>query len=358
MELLAARAGRIFSPGLHSVLRAGGQAQLTQSMKIKRVILLSCCLLLLLLVFGCGKSENQSTPASGGGKKLKLAFVSNNASSFWTIARAGCDDAKKELGNVEVDFRIPASGTAAEQRQILDDLVARGIDGIAVSPVDPANQTEFLNKIASQTLLICHDSDAPASKRVCYIGTDNTAAGVEAGKLIKEALPNGGKIMLFVGTLDAQNAKERFAGIKQELQGSKIEILDVRTDETDRVRAQKNVEDTLVKYPDVAALVGLWSYNGPAIVRGVTSAGKTGQVKIVCFDEEEETLAAVAAGTVNATVVQQPYEFGKQAITKMAKYLAGDKQALSGGKQIVPTLAIKKENVAEFQARLKKLLGQ
>ena len=257
-----------------------------------------------------------------------------------------------------MDFRIPSSGTAAEQRQILDDLVARGIDGIAVSPVDPANQTEFLNQIASQTLLICHDSDAPASKRVCYIGTDNTAAGVQAGKLIKEALPNGGKIMLFVGTLDAQNAKERFAGIKQELQGSKVEILDVRTDETDRVRAQKNVEDTLVKYPDVAALVGLWSYNGPAIVRGVTSAGKIGQVKIVSFDEEEETLAAVAAGTIHATVVQQPYEFGKQAITKMAKYLAGDKGSLAGGKQIVPTLAIKKDNVAEFQAHLNKLLGK
>src|SRR5215472_6569054 len=189
MELLAARTGRIFSPGLPSVLRVGGQAQLTQSMKIKRVILLSCGFLLLFLVFGCGKSENQSTPASGGGKKLKLAFVSNNASSFWTIARAGCDDAKKELGNVEVDFRIPASGTAAEQRQILDDLAARGIDGIAVSPVDPANQTEFLNKIAERTLLVCHDSDAPASKRVCYIGTDNTAAGIQAGKLIKEALP-------------------------------------------------------------------------------------------------------------------------------------------------------------------------
>src|SRR5438876_3559798 len=320
-------------------------------MKIQ--FLLPCAL--ALLISGCGKTDNQTATGSGSGKKVKLAFVSNNASSFWTIARAGCDDAKKELGNVEVDFRIPSSGTAAEQRQILDDLVARGIDGIAVSPVDPANQTEFLNKIASQTLLICHDSDAPASKRVCYIGTDNTAAGVEAAKLIKEALPNGGKIMLFVGTLDAQNAKERFAGIKQELQGGKIEIIDVRTDETDRVRAQKNVEDTLVKYPDVACLVGLWSYNGPAIVHGVTSAGKAGQVKIVCFDEEEETLAAVAAGTIHATVVQQPYEFGKQAITKMARYVGGDKAALAGGKQIVPTVNIKKENVAEFSARLKEL---
>jgi len=291
-------------------------------------------------------------------KKLKLAFVVNNASSFWTIAKAGVDDAVKELGNVTVDFRIPSDGQAATQRGMLDDLLAKGVDGIAVSPIDPGNQTEFLDKIASQTLLITHDSDAPKSKRVCYIGTDNTSAGVEAGKLVKEALPNGGKIMVFVGTLDAANAQERFAGLKKELAGSKVEIIDVRTDETDRARAQKNVEDTLVKYPDVAGLVGLWSYNGPAILNGVKSGDKAGKVKIICFDEEDVTLAGVASGDIFGTVVQQPYEFGKQAITKMAKYLRGDKAALAGGQQIVPTLSIKKDTVAEFKARLNKQLGK
>jgi ribose transport system substrate-binding protein len=321
-------------------------------MKMKALILTLSALCAALAITGCGKQEGAT------GKKLKLAFVVNNASPFWTIARAGTDDAVKELGNVSLDFRIPSSGQAAEQRQILDDLLAKGVDGIAVSPVDPANQTEFLDKVASQTLLITHDSDAPLSKRVCYIGTDNTAAGVEAGKLIKEALPEGGKIMVFVGTLDAANAAERFAGIKKELAGSNVEIIDVRTDEADRARAMKNVEDTLVKYPDIACLVGLWSYNGPAILNGTRNSGKIGKVKIVCFDEEDQTLAGVAAGEIYGTVVQQPYEFGRQAITKMAKYLGGDKSALAGGVQIVPTLNIKKDNVAEFKARLDKQLGK
>jgi ribose transport system substrate-binding protein len=326
-------------------------------MKIKQLSLTLGALCLALVIAGCGKSGD-SAGGSTGGKKLKLAFVVNNASSFWTIAKAGVDDAVKELGDVTVDFRIPSDGQAATQRGMLDDLLAKGVDGIAVSPIDPGNQTEFLDKIASQTLLITHDSDAPKSKRVCYIGTDNTAAGVEAGKLIKEALPNGGKIMVFVGTLDAANAQERFAGIKKEIAGSNVEIIDVRTDETDRARAQKNVEDTLVKYPDVAALVGLWSYNGPAILNGVKSGGKAGKVKIICFDEEDETLAGVASGDIFGTVVQQPYEFGKQAITKMAKHLRGDQAALAGGQQIVPTLSIKKETVADFKARLNKQLGK
>lgn len=327
-------------------------------MKLKPFAVYVLSLSAALVLASCGKQDNTAPQGGTAPKKLKLAFVSNNAANFWTIARRGCEEAEKQLGNVKVEFRLPSTGSAAEQQQILDDLLAAGVDGIAVSPVDPANQTAALDKIAAQTLLITHDSDAPGSKRVCYIGTDNVAAGAEAGKLIKEALPEGGKIMVFVGKIDAQNAQERFSGIKKELEGSKVQIIDVRTDDTDPVRAQKNVEDTLVKYPDVACLVGLWSYNGPAILNAVKSGGKAGKVKIVCFDEEAETLLGVADGTIHGTVVQQPFEFGKQAIVRMAGHLGGDKAALAGGKQIVPTLNIKKENVAEFQARLKQLLGK
>jgi ribose transport system substrate-binding protein len=326
--------------------------------------LLAVTLCLALALQGCGnKNTDNSNPGSGGAtaqpnKKLHLAFVVNNTATFWTYARAGTQDAAKELGNVDVDFKIPSDGTAVQQRQILDDLLAKGVDGIAVSPIDPGNQTEFLNHVASKTLLICHDSDAPQSQRVAYIGTDNFAAGQQAGKLIKEVLPNGGKIMVFVGFKDAQNAKDRFGGIQKELEGSNIQIIDLRTDDADPVRAQKNAEDTLVKYPDISALIGLYSYNGPAILNAVRSAGKAGKVKIVCFDENDETLAGVASGDIYGTVVQQPYEFGKQAITRMAKYLGGDKSALAGGKLIIPTLEIKKDSVAEFQTRLKKLQGQ
>jgi ribose transport system substrate-binding protein len=330
-------------------------------MKTIQSLIAGVCL--AAIVSGCGKSEASGQNNYGGktpaaGKKLHLAFVANNAATFWTICRSGCEAAAKELGNVDVDFRIPSDGQAATQQQMFDDLVTKGVDGIAVSPIDPKNQIDFLNKIAGQTLLICCDSDAADSKRVCYIGTDNFAAGQQAGKLIKEALPNGGKIMVFVGYADAQNAKDRFGGIKKELEGSNIEVIDLRTDDTDIVRAQKNAEDTLVKYPDVACLVGLYNYNGPAILNAVRSAGVAGKVKIVCFDENAETLDGVASGDIYATVVQQPFKFGKQSITKMAKYLGGDKNALAGGKQIVPTRSLKKDDIAAFKADLAKTLGK
>jgi ribose transport system substrate-binding protein len=296
--------------------------------------------------------------AQAASKNVKLAFVTNNASDFWTIARAGCTQASKDLGNISVEFKIPADGTAATQTSILDDLLSKGIDGIAISPVDPKNESLKLNNVGKQALLFTTDSDAPDTNRVCYVGTDNVAAGRQAADIIKQALPNGGKIMVFVGTLDAQNARERYSGIKKVLQGSSVQIIDCRTDDTDRVRAKANVLDTIVKYPDVACLVGLWSYNGPAILNAVKDSKKIGQIKIVCFDEEEDTLQGVKDGAIFATVVQQPYQFGYQSMTLMDKYVGGDKSVVPADKKvIVPTLAITKDKVDEFAANLKKLRG-
>ncbi len=148
-------------------------------------------------------------------KKVKLAFVTNNAADFWTICRAGCLKAAEENPDIDVDFQMLGDPSAGGQKRVIDDLLARGIDGMAISPVDPSNETPMLNDAAQQITVFCSDSDAPNSQRACYIGTNNDDAGKQAGGLIKEALPNGGKIMLFVGKLDAQNAKDRIAGIRR-----------------------------------------------------------------------------------------------------------------------------------------------
>ena len=337
-------------------------------MKNPLISLLTPCAAALMLA-GCNSNNAQTTTnttatntagaAPAGGKNFKLAFVTNNASDYWTVARKGVEKADSELQNVEVDFQMPGEGTAAEQTRLVDDLLAKGVQGMAISPVDPANQTAILNKAAAQSLVFTQDSDAPKSKRVCYIGTDNVAAGRQAGDQMKKALPQGGKIMVFVGKIDAQNAAERYRGLQESLKGSKVQILDVRTDDTDRAKAKSNVSDALVKYPDLAGCVGLWSYNAPAILSAVKGANKTGKVKIIGFDEEDDTLAGVKSGAIDATIVQQPFEFGYQSIINMNKYLSGDKSVVpANAKLIVPTKAVTKADVDAFKANLDKLRGR
>jgi ribose transport system substrate-binding protein len=291
--------------------------------------------------------------------------VTNNASDFWKIAEAGTKKAAEEFG-CDVLFRIPAAGTAQEQQQIVEDLIVSGVSGIAISPNDPKNWTETLNTYAGKVNLITQDSDAPDSNRACYIGTNNYDAGVAAGALIKKALPDGGKTMMFVGKLDAQNAQDRKKGIedtlndlRKSLKETNITIIDTLTDETDRAKAMANVQDTLVTHPDVACLVGLWSYNGPAILNAVRDSGKLGQVKIVCFDEEEETLIGVKEGHIAGTIVQQPFEFGYQSVKLLAQLAAGDRSGVPASKQLfVPVKTITMETVDEFRTTLHGLLGK
>jgi ribose transport system substrate-binding protein len=215
----------------------------------------------------------------------------------------------------------------------------------------------MLNRAASQAVLFTTDSDAPASNRVVYIGTDNVAAGREAGAQMKKALPNGGKSILFVGTMDADNARERVQGIRESLQGGNIEIVDIRTDESDMARAKRNVEDVLARYADIDLLVGLWAYNTPQIYQAVKGAGREGRVKVVGFDEDGLTLRGIADGTIHSTVVQQPFEFGYQSMVGMVKYLNNDRSFIPASKQIIiPTRIIDKSNVEDFQKQMRDLL--
>lgn len=147
----------------------------------------------------------------------RFAFVINNPDPFWEYARAGCFKAQQDF-NVTVDFQAPPTGEAAEQNRILEDVLTKGgYHGVALSPLDPANQTSVIDKVAEAMPLICHDSDAPDSKRRFYLGTNNYEAGRMLGKLVKERMPEGGKLMIFVGNLDVLNAQQRRAGLIDEL---------------------------------------------------------------------------------------------------------------------------------------------
>jgi ribose transport system substrate-binding protein len=297
--------------------------------------------------------------ASQGQSKKTLAFVVNGASDFWKAAEAGVKKAQTELPNYNLTFKYPEQSSAAIQTRMMDDLVAAGVAGILVSPVDPKTMGDALNRVGGQVALFTTDSDAPNSKRVVYIGSSNTDAGKQAGQLMVKAMPNGGKCMGFVGLPGADNARERIEGVKETIKGTKIELVDVRADDIDQTRAKRNVEDTITAHPEINCMVGFYSYNTPRIYEALKEAGKIGKVTIIGFDEDPITLGGVKEGTIVGTVVQQPYEWGYQGMKLMAMYLEGDKSFIPANKLIiVPTKIIDKSNVDAFWAELKQRQGK
>jgi len=307
------------------------------------------------LVLGCLLAGASCKKNGGGAKLVKLAFVTNNASEFWKIAAAGVRQYEQE-GKVQVDVKLPPNGTPEEQNQILENLASQGYDAIAVSVVAPNDQTGALDKIAAKTNLITFDSDAPKSNRLLYIGTNNYSAGKVLGERIVKLLPNGGKIAVFVGTFSADNAAQRLKGIEDAIAGHKIDIIDKREDNTDRAKARSNVEDIVNANHDLALVVGLYNYNGSAIAAALEGLGKKGKVLGAVFDEDDGTLDGIVNGSIQATVVQKPFQFGYLA-SKWMHDLAtkGDaaKAAMPPGHVLDTGVdVIDKTNVAAFRAKL------
>jgi ribose transport system substrate-binding protein len=315
---------------------------------------------------GCGKPES-------GPEKPSYAFVTNGVASFWDIAKSGAETAGTELG---VDVNVLMPNGPVEQKQMVEDLVVRGVDGIAISPIDPDNQTAMLNEAAAATNLITADSDAPKSNRMFYLGVDNYEAGRMCGQLVKEALPDGGKVMIFIGRLEQDNAKRRRQGVIDEildrsmdptrfdppggvLKSDKYEILGTLTDQFDRVRGKQNMDDTLTAHPDLGCAVGLFVFNPPLILESLKSAGKLGQVKVVGFDEADETLQGIIDGHVHGTVVQNPFEYGKRSIEVLHALKQGDRSVIpENGFINIPARQIRQADAEAFRADLKAKLGE
>jgi len=281
----------------------------------------------LLSLVACSGPNDTSTSSV---KKTKLCFITNVSADFWAYAEAGARQAEREFQDIEVFFRA-GDGTTTKQKQIVDDLLVSGVKGVAISPTSAKNQVRMINEWSKDSYLITVDSDAPESDRICYLGTDNLAAGRQCGELIKEALPNGGKIMVFVGIKDMQNSIKRFQGIKDVLAGTNIEVIDLRTDGGDAAKARANAEDALTAHPDIAGLVGLWSYNPPACLEAVRAADLLGKVKIIAFDEAPKTLEAIDAGEIYGTVIQDPYTFGYDSMVLLRDLIAEGKSPQEAG---------------------------
>jgi len=249
------------------------------------------------------------------GKEVRIAIITNAVAPFWDPMVVGMERAAQKLG-CQASWQGPPNGKLAEQQRILENFVSQKVDAIAISPLEAETMGPVLREIQEKEgiIVITIDSDAPNSGRQAYIGTNNYKAGQVAGREAIRLLPQGGEVVAFVGHLSAQNARERLKGFEDAVAGHGIKVVEVKQDQTDKSKARRNVEDTLQAMPEVDLLLGLWSYNGPAIAQAVKDAGARQRIKILCFDAEPATLEYLKTGDIDATVVQKPYYFGYLAV--------------------------------------------
>ncbi len=351
------------------------------------LVLLTC-----ILAIGCTPSPEDGSGKAKGAKAAnvegktgtgdentvdtpRLYFVTNGIANFWNIAAKGAMKAKEDF-DCDVEVKMPSAegGRAANQKRMLEQLISKGFDGIAVSPVNPENQTDILNELGNHGHFITHDSDAPDSNRQLYVGMSNYDAGRMCGELVKKAIPDGGNIVIFVGSIEQDNAKLRRQGVIDEVFGrshdpsrydkpggeikeGKYNFLATRVDDFNDTRKKELPEAALAKFEKIDCMVGLFEYNPPFIFDALESAGKMGEIKVVGFDENARTLEEIKNGNCEGTVVQNPFMYGYQSMKILAEMSRGDYE--KGSEFIdIPARKIVKDNVEEFRKELESMIGE
>lgn len=338
------------------------------------------------------KSPDNAGAAGSGDKKTtkRIIVLTNGNSPYWDACRAGVQDANTQLKLAEAGLTAEMEVNDGTPQGQIDKLRQYGsqsdIAGVGVSAIDASNAAvadEMRNLRKKGIAVITIDSDLDREKfrdaRTAFVGTDNLAAGKVLGMCAAALKPDGGEYVTFVGRTGAQNAIERINGFGEGA-GSKFTAKDAMGDDLDRTRAKDNVRNAIGNHPGLNTLVGIWSYNAPAIVDVVRELKAREKYSVVVFDAEPGTIQAMADGDVDVMVVQDPYRMGFDGVKLLKAIVKNDEQTKNelifefakgmdvldtGLKVVVPTDAspvmklklgeeVKAQTLSDFKAWLEK----
>lgn len=331
--------------------------------------LLLAGLIAVAIVFGYRASVYR-TP---GPKPMKsIVLVTGGDGPFWQLVEQGAKKASRDL-DVDVIFKAPeVEEDAAQQTEILSQLNLENVDGVAISPLDPESQSPLINRMCEHALVITYDSDAPLSARDTYVGASNLAAGRLAAQLVREAVPDGGKVACVAVNLTKDNMIERREGFEKELakassngngggdeaepQGPTYEVVEFITDRSDNDRCRELAAKLLDEQPDLVCFVGMNAQHAGILLDVLKEKKLLDKVKVVGFDESSATLDGIRNGEVHATVVQDPFRYGYESIRRIATICRGEEglRPLSGTHSTynIGVQAVRKDNVDAFQKQL------
>lgn len=250
-------------------------------------------------------TEGQSPPSDA-----KFVLLTNAVAPFWTAAQTGASRASLEF-NVPIMFQAPtAAEKLLQQLSMLETFVNDEFTAITFSAIDREAPHDIIKQAVDNGIhVLCTDSDATGSERAMYIGMSDYDAGRAAGEAALEIIGEG-KIVGLVGYATAQNAQDRIAGVNDALEGTGLEMVEVLLDDIKPEVALSNAQTAMQTYPDLAGFITFYSYDGPAACQAVKQAGMEGEVKIVAFDAEPETITCMGDGAVQAMIGQRVYFYG------------------------------------------------
>jgi len=302
---------------------------------------------LLLLISGCGRKQ--------GEKKAVFAFVPKLLDNpVFQVAWKGAQAGAAELGGgtITVERYAPVKSDAVEQAQIIESLIERKVDGIAISVNDADALKETIDKaIGAGIPVVTFDSDAPKSKRIAFYGTNNPRSGKVMGEYLVKHMGTKGNIALLMGTPGAPNLEERKNGLLEYLKAyPAVKVVATEYCYDDVNKAVSGMEAVMQAHRDLKGwvMIGGWGIFTPP--PGPFASKKPGDLTVIAFDALPEELEYVRQGYVQALVGQKLWGWGYESVRMLKAIKEGQKleSVIDSGVDMVT-----KENVEEYAMKWK-----
>ncbi len=274
---------------------------------------------------GPADSSSSSPGGAAGGRQLVFVMVPKGVHPYFEPGYRGFNAAGTRYG-VRTEIDAPPRFDVVLQVKVIEDLIARGVDGIAISANDDSGLVTVIHEAALAGIkVITFDAPAPSSEALTYIGTDNESAGYEAGKRMARAMGMRGKVVILQGGLGATNLNLRTTGFKRGLAevAPKIEIAAVVDEGGDFAESVRQTEIVFARYPDLNAIFSVSAEGAPAAAAVVKQRGRTGSTVIAGFDDLRDTLDGIRDGSISFCVVQKTYRMGWLSVERLLDAVKG-----------------------------------
>jgi ribose transport system substrate-binding protein len=285
-------------------------------------------------------------PACNRNHQKVIAVIPKGvADLFWQTVHAGAVKAGRE-SNVEIAWNgAPNETDISTELQILESMINRRVDAIALAPSDREAFSNTVNRaVRSNIPVVVFDSGISTDRYVSFIATDNYAAGQLAGDRMGEILKGKGNIIMVKTTPGGASTTAREDGFRSVIRAKfpGIHILDERFGKAVVATSLDVTENMLTAHPNVD---GIFASNESGTTGAMQALKSRGQkIKLVGFDWSPRTLDALEKGLIDSLVIQDPFRMGYEAVNTCLK--ATTKQSVP--KQInLPPRLITQTNLNE-----------
>jgi ribose transport system substrate-binding protein len=295
-------------------------------------------LVLLATIIGCSSGGGANSPATqagsssaAAGKKYRIAVIPKASThEFWKSVHAGAENAAQELGNVEILWKAPAhDDDRAEQIDLVQDFVTRGVDGICLAPIDSQALVSAVrdSKQAGIPTVIFDSGLKDPSLYVSYVATDNENGGRLAAREMGKRLGGKGNVILLRYCPGSESTENRERGFLETIAKEFPDIKVLSSDQYAGVSEQSALDkgqQLLLKYgKEVNGIFAVNETSATGMLRALDEAGLTGQVVYLGFDSSDRMVKALRDGKMQGVVLQDPVNMGYQSVKTMVAHLQG-----------------------------------